>query len=109
MVLSSTRFAQKNTFSNIKMPEVKLSEGVFTEAISGPTYDSFVKHQNFREGFVRFQPYNQVLPACYVAYEKRVKEFEVREDDVWISSFPKCGKTRVNLVGTPVVNCFFWR
>ena len=75
------------------MFEAKLSEGVFTEKLTGRTYEEFVKSQKgLSQGFLRFQPYNQVLPACYVSSEKRVKEFEVREDDVWISSFPKCGE-----------------
>ena len=70
-----------------------MSPGVFVEEISGPIYDKFFAHQkSFNQGFVRFQPYNQVLPKCYSNYEKEIKNFEVRGDDVWISSFPKCGK-----------------
>ena len=45
----------------IKMSEVEMSEGVFTEKISGRTYEEFLKNQKgYKEGFVRFQPYNQV-------------------------------------------------
>jgi len=47
----------------------------------------------FKDGFVRFQPSGQVLPRCFADIEKEVTEFEVREDDVWVSSFPKCGTT----------------
>jgi len=45
----------------IKMSEVEMSEGVFTEKISGQTYEEFLKNQKgFKNHFVRFQPYNQV-------------------------------------------------
>jgi len=47
----------------------------------------------FKGGFVRFQPSGQVLPRCYARLQKDISELEVREDDVWISSFPKCGTT----------------
>jgi len=43
------------------MSEVQLSEGVYTENLSGQTYEDFLKNQKgYKEGFVRFQPYNQV-------------------------------------------------
>ena len=75
------------------MSNAEMSPGVFTEEISGPIYDNFFKNQkSSNQGFVRFQPYNQVLPKCYENFEKKVKDFQIREDDVWISSFPKCGK-----------------
>ena len=45
----------------IKMSEVEMSEGVFTEKISVPSYEEFLKNQKgFKNHFVRFQPYNQV-------------------------------------------------
>jgi len=51
------------------------------------------KSGEFKNGFVRFQPSGQVLPRCYARLQKEINELEVREDDVWISSFPKCGTT----------------
>ena len=35
----------------------------------------------------------QVFPTGYLQYEKEIRELEVRSDDVWVSSFPKCGTT----------------
>jgi hypothetical protein len=33
-------------------------------------------------------------------YQKKLKEFECRDDDVWVGSFPKCGKTgKINMSG----------
>lgn len=33
------------------------------------------------------------LPADYILYADRIKNFEVRPDDVWVISFPKSGTT----------------
>lgn len=37
-------------------------------------------------------PSNCVLPKNYLNYAKKIRDLEVREDDVWVLSFPKCGK-----------------
>ena len=34
-----------------------------------------------------------MLPRCYSRDEKEISKLSVRDDDVWISSFPKCGTT----------------
>lgn len=33
------------------------------------------------------------LPAPFVKYEKRIRDFRVFEDDVWVLTYPKCGTT----------------
>ena len=33
------------------------------------------------------------MPRGYLDYERQIKNFKAREDDIWISSFPKCGTT----------------
>ena len=38
------------------------------------------------------RPKFQVFPKCFLSYQKRLKEFECRDDDVWVASFPKCGE-----------------
>ena len=35
----------------------------------------------------------QILPRVFAKYEKTIMDLEVFEDDIWISSFPKCGTT----------------
>ena len=35
----------------------------------------------------------QVFPTGYLQYEREIRELEGRSDDVWVSSFPKCGTT----------------
>ena len=71
----------------------ELSEGVTVEELSGPIYEKFSKSfAAFKEGFIKLQPYNQVVPRCFLKYEKRIKTFDTRPDDIWVASFPKCGK-----------------
>ncbi|BES99393.1 Sulfotransferase domain [Nesidiocoris tenuis] len=44
-------------------------------------------------GDVRIQPSGLVMPKEFVPDIDRIREFEVRPDDVWLISFPKCGTT----------------
>lgn len=37
-------------------------------------------------------PPGVVLPGNYKNYAQRILDLEVREDDIWVISFPKCGK-----------------
>jgi len=87
-----------------------LRPGVYLEEIQGcPALEEFEeglggKQGAFKQGFVRFQPSGQVLPRCYARLEKEISELEVREDDVWISSFPKCGTTWTQEMVWNIVN-----
>jgi len=74
----------------------ELSTGVWMEELEeSPVLTSFSDglKNAFCQGFVRFQPSGQVMPRCFAKMEKAVSETKVREDDVWIASFPKCGTT----------------
>ena len=76
------------------MENIVLSEGVFIEEIHSEELNTFLENQTgFQNGFVRFQPSGQVLPREFVKYEKTIMDLEVLENDIWISSFPKCGTT----------------
>lgn len=44
----------------------------------------------FRNGYVKSRGY--VLPEYYKKFGQRVEELEVRDDDLWVVSFPKTGK-----------------
>ena len=74
------------------MADVKLSDGVTAEEISSEAHEKFCGSlHSFKSGFVRLQPYNQIMPRAFLPFEKEIKELDVRPDDVWVSSFPKCG------------------
>ena len=73
--------------------DFQLSEGVEVEELSGELYEKFCSQmKSFALGFIKLQPYNQMLPRCFLQYQKQIKEFQSRPDDVWVASFPKCGK-----------------
>ena len=69
-------------------------QGVEVEKLDeNESYKKFLSKQNaYKEGFIRLLPYNQIMPKEYIKYAKRIYDFEIKDDDVWISSFPKCGK-----------------
>jgi len=77
--------------------ESNLSSGVWIEEIDGQAgkiLEDFANCQTFfKDGFVRFQPSGQVLPRGFAAIQNDLDKFTVREDDVWVASFPKCGTT----------------
>lgn len=84
---------------------MNLSQGVAVEEIDDEALREFSKHQEaFPSGFVRIQPYGQVFPRGYLAVEKEIADFEVRQDDIWISSFPKCGTTWTQEMVWNIVN-----
>ena len=68
-------------------------EGIKVEGLDeNEEYQKFILNQHaYKCGFVRLMPYNQVLPKTYIKFAKRIHGFHVHQDDVWISSFPKCG------------------
>ena len=74
--------------------EYELSPGVTIEEVDDPLLEEFRKCRNnaYTEGFVRFQPANQFLPRQMCLYEKRLRNLEVKPDDIWICSFPKTGQ-----------------
>ena len=79
--------------------DFQLSEGVEVEELSGELYEKFCSQmKSFALGFIKLQPYNQMLPRCFLQYQKQIKEFQSRPDDVWVASFPKCGKTAMFLI-----------
>ena len=78
----------------IKGKNEVLSGGVWIEEINNATHKEFEKYQSaFKNGFVKIMPHAAVFPRCFASYVKQIQDFEVREDDIYVASFPKCGTT----------------
>jgi len=71
-----------------------LPEGVTVENISNlPLWKKLLSQSCFDTAVIRVQPFNQILPSGATKYLKRIRDFEIRDDDVWISAFMKTGST----------------
>jgi len=50
--------------------------------------------QIYDEGYVKVGPIKGIYPRSFVQfYEHRIKQFNIRDDDIWTISFPKAGTT----------------
>ena len=61
---------------------------------SHPSVQKLIQHSvGFENGFIRVNPPGFVYLSETEKYLDRLRKFEVREDDIWICTFPKCGTT----------------
>ena len=52
-----------------------------------------IKNSRFFEAGMKFYTKEKCcLPAAFVKHEKRIRDLEVFEDDVWVITYPKCGE-----------------
>ena len=105
------------------MEHIQLSDGVSMEELDVQALKIFEEKQTaFVNGFVKYQPSGQVdneninripyyikvflkvLPRAFAKYEKTIVDMEVLEEDIWISSFPKCGTTWTQEMVWNIVN-----
>ena len=55
--------------------------------------DPFQQHfASFKNGLVTSDPGNLVVTPLYSENAEKIYRMEPREDDVWIVTYPKCGK-----------------
>ena len=87
--------------------DCELSDGVSYEMLQENEFTRQIP--SYTNGFVRLLPNNQVtekwdgfykikrilpfqvFPKCFLRYQKRLKDFQCRDGDIWVASFPKCG------------------
>ena len=75
--------------------EVMIGDHYEIEDISSlPSIQELVQHSvGFKNGFLRINPPGFIYPSEIQNYLERLRKFEVRDDDTWICTFPKCGTT----------------
>lgn len=44
-----------------------------------------------RRGIAEFKGF--IMPNCFEDYMEEIEDMEVRDDDIWVTSFPKSGTT----------------
>ena len=59
--------------------------------IDGSVGQKLDKLFGLKYGFLRVNPGNCLLPRQYVFIGPRIRDLEVREDDVWVVSYPRTG------------------
>lgn len=71
------------------MPELKVEFHPFPKTLT----DTFQRHfPGYNEGLVKSQPGNFVMPPIYAKNAEKIYNMKLRSDDVWLFTFPKCGK-----------------
>lgn len=68
---------------------------IIFEDFHGPIVDKYLKSNQSvtSSGFCKAWPSGCVLPVGYVEEAERIRRLGVREDDVWVVTYPKCGTT----------------
>ena len=64
------------------------------EVLRGPLVDKFLTaNQAFHDdGIIKIWPPGCALFAEFRHHAEKIRKFTVREDDVWIVTYPKCGE-----------------
>ena len=61
---------------------------VMPKTLANPFREHFTY---YTEGLARGEPFGFVLTPEYAKHAEQLRNFQVRSDDVWIVTYPKCG------------------
>ncbi|KAF4533008.1 hypothetical protein B566_EDAN000698 [Ephemera danica] len=56
--------------------------------------------------FVQVSPKKYILPQAYRQHASSIYEFEIRPDDIWVSTFPRSGTTLMQEIVWLIANDF---
>lgn len=77
-------------------PERSTLDHIVFKLIVESKLEPFSRHfHHFDEGLARAEPGGFVLTPEYGRRANEIYQLQPREDDVWIVTFPKCGKYRL--------------
>ena len=76
------------------------------EATKAKKRKCFIGDDNTDVDMVRSDPLDIYMPANYVRFglDEKIYNFELRPDDVWVVTFPKCGTTWMQEILWQMVN-----
>jgi len=73
-----------STMTDLNWEEIEQSDAMKTFMSHAPLYP---------EGFIKSKPGGVIMPRSYPDFHLKMKEFVPRDNDVWVSSYPKTGTT----------------
>ena len=80
-----------------KQPQLKVKFDVIPKTKSKEFQQLFNGTKN---GLVRSEPGNFVMTPLYGSYAEKLYQLQPRSDDVWLLTFPKCGKFLITYLFT---------
>lgn len=83
-------FTTMSSSATSSSPEVEYSE---LDTKEGKAWNAACSPEIYDEGYIALGSTRGVFARSYLTYYNRIKSFPIRDDDVWIVSFPKTGKT----------------
>lgn len=67
--------------------------------VNGPNGDHLNTLFTKKMGFIEVNPGKCILPTKYSDIGERILNFKVKEDDIWLVSFPRTGKLFFFIIG----------
>ena len=73
----------------IEQSELKVKFNIISKTLSSPFNQHFV---GYKSGLVRGEPGKLVMTPLYGSNAEKLYRMKPRSDDIWLLTFPKCGK-----------------
>jgi hypothetical protein len=78
------------------------------DTTEGKEWNKLCSPEIYDEGYIRLGKTKGVFARSYLTFYDRIKNFHIRDDDVWIVSFPKTGKKCVHSIIIDHFSLFFF-
>lgn len=86
-----------------KMPGQTQASPLISQELPPKALEGAFSRQNkkiHKDPYILFGPEKCYLPRSFTQHWGRYDGVEVREDDVWLCSFPKCGKIQIKIMSS---------
>ena len=88
------------------MAECTIKIELLSEEVTSRFMKLFDSFENYDQRFVKASPGNCILPVAYEKYKDRIKNFTLKDDDICLLTYPKCGTVWTQELITLVKNDF---